>query len=160
MRPIRSVPSRTLRRDPGALGTLVLCIFDGRLAVNSRLTSSGAGATSGRPRRPFRRAWAPTRPCAAIRGANPLLCAPLVQATKLGVDSRGAIGGPRALVDLGNQAPKLGDPSSVFGLIPALPVVEAGPGDLRGRTHPLDAVLLGVVGDEPEAGHRIVSLAK
>ena len=89
-----------------------------------------------------------------------LLGAPLVEATELGVDPRGAIGGPGPLVDLADEGLELGVPGGMGRQGPLLPVVVAGAGDLEHAAHPLDAVVRGMVGDEPEAGHRVVSLAK
>jgi hypothetical protein len=40
------------------------------------------------------------------------------------------------------------------------PGVEPGAGHLEDPAEPLDAVGVAVLGDEPEAAHRIVSLAK
>ena len=48
----------------------------------------------------------------------------------------------------------------VLGDCPRLPILVGGTRDMQGPTEPRDAVDLGVLGDEPEAGHRIVSLAK
>jgi hypothetical protein len=91
---------------------------------------------------------------------HPLLGAALVESPELVVDPGRSIGGPRTLVDSPMKSKSSAFTRGVLGLGPPAPVVVARARNLQGVAEPLDGVVAGVIGDEPEAGHRVVSLAK
>lgn len=140
--------------------TSVARISSGPEARKSRFMRPREDGTWGRSRR---RSPPPEGAHQSVHRHEPgdsFLTAPVVQATERFLDTGSAIGGPGPAVDLGDRLSGLGVPLGPPGLKPALSVAIAGAGDLKHLARPLDAELLGVIGDRPEAGHRIVSLTE
>jgi hypothetical protein len=102
----------------------------------------------------------PDQPFFGHEASDPFLATALIESPQLRVDPGCAIGGPRAPVDLGDQGGELGIPRGTVRWRSSVPRVVARPGDVENPTEPLDPVLTRVLGDEPEAAHRVVSLAK
>jgi hypothetical protein len=94
------------------------------------------------------------------KASDPLLAAALVEAAELGVDPRCAIGGPGPPVNLGDQGGEFGVSHRTVRRWTPVPGVVTRTGNVEDSTEPLDPELPSMLGDEPKAAHRVVSLAK